>query len=156
MRAFQITHAFSAGDIEGARELFREYAEALEIDFSYQGFEAEPSVLPGAYSPPRGCLLLAAVDQEAMGCVALRPLSDGACEMKRLYVRPSARQRGTGRELTKEVIAYARAAGYSRMLLDTLPSMHGAIRLYESLGFQRRDAYYDTPLTDTVFMELQL
>jgi ribosomal protein S18 acetylase RimI-like enzyme len=76
--------------------------------------------------------------------------------MKRLFVKPAFQRHGLGRMLAQRVISEAKAIGYTTMRLDTLPLMHGAIRLYESLGFVRRSAYYDTPLPETIFMELQL
>lgn len=138
------------------RNLFEEYAAWLRIDLAFQGFATELATLPGAYAPPRGRLLLAMDTDGPAGCVALRPAGDTACEMKRLFVRPTCQGRGLGRALARQVIADAQALGYSCMVLDTLPFMHGALQLYESLGFVRRSAYYSTPLPETVFMELRL
>jgi putative acetyltransferase len=123
---------------------------------SYQGFAAELAGLPGAYAPPRGRLLLALDAGGEAGCVALRPVNEVTCETKRLFVRPSWQGRGLGRALAGRVIAEARTIGYSTLLLDTLPTMHSAIRLYESLGFVRRAPYYPTAPAGTVFMELEL
>lgn len=138
------------------RELFREYADGLPIDLAYQGFDTELASLPGAYAPPHGRLLLAMVDETAAGCVALRPLSDTICELKRLYVRPAFRHLGLGRYLTRYMLNEASTIGYEYIRLDTLPSMHSAIHLYESLGFVRCAPYYPTPIADTVFMERRL
>jgi len=151
-----ICQALTPQHLAFARTLFQEYAAGLGIDLSFQGFPAELAGLPGLYAPPHGRLLLARADGEAQGCVALRPLGDRVCEMKRLYVRPALRGQGLGKRLAQQVIAEARVAGYATMKLDTLASMRGAIRLYEALGFIRCAAYYDTPLPHTVFMELQL
>src|SRR3954447_20041159 len=142
--------------IDQARALMREYAEALAIDLCFQEFERELSELPGAYAPPEGLLLLARSQGQATGCVALRKLDDGACEMKRLYVRPPFRGRGAGRALAAAVIGAARGAGYERMRLDTLGSLTEAIALYESLGFARIGPYRYNPSPDVVFMELRL
>lgn len=142
--------------VDLARTLFGEYAATLEIDLSFQGFDAECRGLPGAYAPPEGRLFLAFVGAEAAGCVALRALRCNECEMKRLFVRPAFRGRHIGGQLAEHVIRQARAIGYSTIKLDTLSSMRAAIRLYESLGFARCSAYYETPLKDTVFMELPL
>jgi GNAT superfamily N-acetyltransferase len=92
----------------------------------------------------------------AAGCVALRPFSGDCCEMKRLYVRPAYRGDGTGRNMVERIIDEARRIGYSRMVLDTLPQLDSATRLYDSMGFLRRAPYYGTPLADTIFMELAL
>ena len=138
------------------RQLFVEYSDSLEIELDYQGFPAELAGLPGAYAPPRGCLLLATDGRASAGCVALRPFDSITCEMKRLFVRPERQGTGLGRILATRVIMEARTIGYATILLDTLPTMRGALHLYEKLGFTRRSAYYATPIEGSVFMELQL
>lgn len=152
----QICQATTPEHIAAIRGLFQEYAAWLRIDLCFQGFSQELATLPGAYAPPRGRLFLASTKDEPAGCVALRPFGNAACEMKRLFVRPAHRGNGLGERLANRVIAEARLIGYSTMVLDTLPSMYHAIRLYDALGFERRSAYYDTPLPETVFMELLL
>ncbi len=152
----QIVPAASAQEIDAIRGLFREYAASLPIKLDYQGFAVELASLPGKYASPGGRLLLAIDAGAVVGCAALRPFEGEVCEMKRLYVRPGCQGRGLGRALARRVVDEARAAGYRRMVLDTLASMRGAIGLYESLGFVRRPAYYPTPIADTVFMELAL
>src|SRR5687768_1467157 len=142
----EISNALDPADIEAARELFREYQEALGIDLGFQGFAAELEGLPGEYAPPRGRLLLAREDGVVVGCVAMRALSGDTSEMKRLYVRPRSRAAGVGRQLAERVIAEARAIGYRRMYLDTLPTMTGAQRLYESLGFEDIPGYRHNPI----------
>jgi GNAT superfamily N-acetyltransferase len=152
----KIRQVSSAEDIDVARALFEEYAAALEIDLGYQGFADELANLPGCYASPCGRLLVAWVGDEAAGCVALRPLEGNACEMKRLYVRPAFRSGGVGKQLAEAVIAEARQIGYAVMRLDTVPKLEAATRLYEALGFVRREAYYETPLVGTIFMERAL
>ncbi len=139
-----------------ARALFEEYEESLGIDLCFQGFDRELAELPGAYAPPAGRLLLALVDGEAAGCVALRPLDGGDCELKRLYVRPAHRSLGLGRLLTRTIVGIAAELGYSRILLDTLPSMTEAQTLYRSLGFSPTDAYTVNPVPGATFMALEL
>ena len=151
-----IRQAWSTEQINVARALFEQYAAALEIDLSYQGFADELAGLPGCYAPPRGRLLVAWAGDEAAGCVALRPLAEGVCEMKRLYVRPAFRGSGLGKLLAGAIIAEARQIGYAVMRLDTVPKLVAATRMYESLGFVRREAYYETPVVGTIFMELVL
>ena len=151
-----IAEAGDAAGIAACRELFREYQRSLGIDLGYQDFEHELATLPGKYAPPRGRLLLARAGGDLLGCGALRPLDDGECEMKRLYVRPAARGTGLGRALAARLVAIAREQGYARLRLDTLPAMGPAQRLYEGLGFRDTPAYYDTPVAGTRFMALDL
>jgi ribosomal protein S18 acetylase RimI-like enzyme len=151
-----IAPATTPDDIAAVGQLFREYAGSLEINLCFQNFAAELAGLPGAYAHPNGRLLLARVDGEAAGCVALRPHAASAGEMKRLYVRPDRQGAGLGRRLVGQVIAEARDAGYTTLLLDTLPTMTAAIALYESFGFVRREPYYPSPVVGSVFMELRL
>lgn len=144
-------------DVAHARTLFSEYAAELPgVDLEFQGFAQELDALPGAYAPPRGCLLLARHSGAVAGCIALRPIDQTTCEMKRMYVRPKFRKLQIGRALAQVLVAEARRLGYERMRLDTLPTMRSAIRVYESLGFERIAPYYDSPIADTVFMELAL
>jgi ribosomal protein S18 acetylase RimI-like enzyme len=149
--------ASSLDEIDVARELFREYEAWLGLDLCFQNFEKELAELPGAYAPPNGRLLLAYENDQLAGCVALRKLSDGVCEMKRLFLRPQFHGHGRGRELAETIIDEARRAGYERMRLDTLPEQMGkAIALYRSLGFKEIEAYYNNPVSGALFMELML
>jgi ribosomal protein S18 acetylase RimI-like enzyme len=134
-------------DLEVVRRLLREYAESLELDLSFQDFDSELSDPLGFYE-----LVLLAED----GCVALRRLDESTCEMKRLYVRPTARGSGLGRQLAEAVIGEARGRGYTRMLLDTLPTMAAAQALYRSLGFRETESYRYNPVLGATFLELVL
>src|SRR6478736_10437972 len=141
-----------------ARLLIEEYAAWLEFKLCFQGFEEEIQSLPGKYAPPSGRLLLALWDGRPAGVIALRPLEEpGVCEMKRLYVRPEFRGHQIGRILAERVIAEAAEIGYSRMRLDTiLGKMDSAIAMYRRLGFRETAPYYNTPVGQTLFMELAL
>jgi putative acetyltransferase len=152
----ELTEASEPLDFAAARELFLEYAAQLPIDLRFQGFTAELDHLTTMYAPPSGCLILARSGDHAIGCGALRRLSDDVCEMKRLYLRPQARGTGLGRTLAERLVQRAKALGYARMCLDTLLDMHPARRLYVSLGFRETAPYYDNPLPDVVYMELDL
>jgi putative acetyltransferase len=152
----EIRQAASKEELAHARALFEEYAAWLGVDLGFQGFKAELAGLPGLYGPPRGRLLLAMIEGQAAGCVAVRPLADKICEMKRLFVRPAFRRHGLGRKLAEKSVSEARAIGYSLMRLDTLPRIKEALRLYETMGFVPCPPYYDTPLAETIFLELKL
>jgi ribosomal protein S18 acetylase RimI-like enzyme len=145
-----------AADLPLARELFREYADGLGVDLCFQRFEEELAGLPGAYAPPAGRLLLAWDGDLPAGCVGLRPVGDGAAELKRLYVRPAVRGRGVGRLLAEAVLAEAAAAGYRRVYLDTLPSMAEAIQLYRSLGFSDVAPYSPDPHPGAIYLGREL
>ena len=143
-------------ELEQVRQFFRNYAAWLGVDLCFQNFDEEMASLPGAYSAPGGRLFLAELDGKPAGCVGIREFSNGVCEMKRLYVEPSMRTHGIGRKLALSAIGAAREIGYKRILLDTLPAMRIAVKLYRELGFQEAPAYYLTPLEGTIFLSLDL
>jgi len=134
-------------DAERLRGLFREYADGLPVDLSFQGFDAE-------IDDPLGFYVVVLLTDE--GCVALRRIDDETCEMKRLYVRPAGRGTGLGRRLAEAAIAEARGRGFARMRLDTLPTMGPARGLYETLGFREIEPYRFNPVDGTAFLELEL
>lgn len=135
-----------------ARELIVEYAQSLGVDLEFQHFDEELSSLDTFYEVIFG----ARVDSELAGCIALRRIDDTICEMKRLYVRPSFRRYGLGRQLAQRLIEEARTRGYERMRLDTLPSMASAMQLYESLGFVDIAPYRFNPIEGSRYLELKL
>ena len=141
---------------EQMRELVVQYAAALGFNLEFQDFDREMSDLPGAYASPGGCMLLAKMNEKFVGCVALRDLGDGTCEMKRLFVMPKYRGIKVGGRLAEAVIDRARQLGYKRMRLDTVASMEAANRLYASLGFYQIDAYCHNPLEQAMYYELEL
>ena len=148
--------AAGASDLRVVRELFEEYAGTLGFELDFQDFDDELATLPGAYAPPGGALLLAEIDGEPVGCVGLRSLGNGCCELKRMYVRPGHRGRGIGRALGLAIIGEARQRGYVRMRLDTIDTMTVAISLYESLGFVEIPPYRPNPIAGASFFELDL
>lgn len=142
------------------RAIFLEYAQSLNVDLCFQGFDEELASLPGDYAEPRGALWLAVVDGAVAGCCALRPLdaSDypNAAEMKRLYVRPAFRGLGLGRMLSEAILDAARQAGYACVLLDTLDEMESARALYEDLGFYEIPPYYHNPHAGAHYLKVDI
>ena len=142
--------------LEQVKSLFREYARTLKIDLCFQGFDSELDGLPGKYALPKGRLYLAYWEGVAAGCVALKPLSEERCELKRLFVRPRFRGLKIGRALVERIIGDAAACGYREIVLDTLPRLTGAAALYEKLGFRPVAPYYDNPIPDALYFGLVL
>jgi ribosomal protein S18 acetylase RimI-like enzyme len=151
-----ITVSAAGTDADAVRDLFLEYGESLGFNTCFAGLDQELMTLPGDYASPRGCLLLAKEGGDAAGCVGVRPLDESKCEMKRLFVRPRYRGAGLGRRLAETAIARARATGYRRMFLETLPSMREARALYGSLGFTACAPYYDNACIGSDCFELNL
>lgn len=157
VRSFSLTQVESQSQIEQARELFLEYAKSLGFSLCFQNFDKELADLPGDYAPPEGRLLLAEYESRVAGCVALHKLSDGTCEMKRLYLRPQFRGKGLGRILAERIIAEARQIGYTQMRLDTVePVMKDAVGMYRKIGFREIAPYRANPMAGTLYMELEL
>ena len=153
----KIYQASAAEELENARELFREYEAWLGLDLCFQGFEEELRNLPGKYAEPEGRLLLVEADGRLAGCIAMRKLEDGVCEMKRLFVRDGFRGMRIGNSLIERLINEARSSGYAKMRLDTFPAKMGkAVKLYESHGFREIGPYYSNPHEGVLFMELDL
>ncbi|MDH4191131.1 MAG: GNAT family N-acetyltransferase [Betaproteobacteria bacterium] len=165
-----ITQPLSAGQLDAVRVLMRAFIAwhrerhvqdlaLIDAYFDSAVFEEELASLPGVYVPPRGALLLAELDGEAAGCAALRPIDDGFCEMKRMFVYPHFHGRGVGRALGLQIIEKARASGYRTMQLDTSVRQTEATALYRRLGFTAIAPYYALPQNLRewlVFMELKL
>jgi putative acetyltransferase len=155
--ALRIFQAESAVNIAEVRQLFLEYAQSLGFSLCFQSFDKELADLPGKYAPPDGHLLVAQLNSQIAGCVALRKLDDNICEMKRLYVRPQYRGQRLGRTLAERIIVEARAIGYTRMRLDTVePVMQDAVAMYRRLGFREIAPYCENPISGALYMELQL
>lgn len=150
----------TAQELETLRHIFREYAQQLQVDLCFQGFEAELAELPGEYAEPRGALLMALQNEEVVGCCALRPLDSvdyvNACEMKRLYVRAGLRGAGIGRQLAEAILDAARLAGYDCVLLDTLDDMESARALYQDLNFEEIPPYYHNPIEGAHYLKVNL
>ena len=121
-----------------------------------QNYKEELSHLEEKYGPPSGRLYLARCGKEAAGCIGLKKIDDQNCEMKRFYVRPQLRGRKLGVQLMQKIIMDAREIGYSHMLLDTLPFLEDAIRMYKKSGFYTIDRYNDSPVSTSIYMRLDL
>jgi putative acetyltransferase len=149
-------HEAASNQLEAARALIEEYVYSLGVDLEFQSFATEMAEFPGEYQPPTGCVLVAEIDHRIVGCVCLRQIAPGICEMKRLYVVPEHRGEGLGRALALAVIDHARARGYERLRLDTLATMEAATAMYYQLGFKDCLPYRVNPLPGARFMELIL
>jgi ribosomal protein S18 acetylase RimI-like enzyme len=155
---FDLRQAESLEEMVLIRELFLEYANSLGFSLCFQSFDHELASLPGDYAPPRGRLVFARHPEGmAAGCVALHPLEDGICEMKRLYVRPQFRGRGLGKSLAEHIIREARVLGYQQLRLDTVePTMREAVGMYRKMGFREVAPYRPNPIEGALYMELTL
>lgn len=153
----EIVQASTLQHIDDARTLFRDYETWFGISLCFQNFDDEVANLPGKYAPPKGRLYLAYDGDEPLGCIALRNLEEGICEMKRLFVRDAGRGRGIGKMLIETILNDAKAIGYERMRLDTYPPKMGkAVSLYEAYGFYEIPAYYNNPHDTVLYMEKRL
>lgn len=128
------------------------FAEYLQI----QNYDEELRNLSHKYGLPDGRLYLAYWDGELAGSIALRKIDDERCELKRLYIKPAFRRRGIAKALVLRLIDDAREIGYLHMLLDTLPFLQTAIRMYQNLGFYEIDRYNDSPMDTSIYMKFDL
>lgn len=152
----ELIQAVTKEQINIAKDLFLEYAKSLDFELCFQDFDKELTELPGEYSPPDGRLFLVKLDDKFAGCIALRKLEQGICEMKRLYVRPEFRGLSIGKKLAYKLVEEAKAIGYKKMRLDTVPSMQTAQKLYYAMGFKEIQPYRTNPVPGVKYMELEL
>ncbi|MBE6969300.1 MAG: GNAT family N-acetyltransferase [Ruminococcaceae bacterium] len=148
---------------EEVRALFAEYTKmlvegdpAFQEYLNIQNYDEEIAHLEYKYGEPAGRLYLARWDDAVAGCIGLRRIDEKNCEMKRLYVYPAFRGKHIAEALTTRIIADARAIGYKAMLLDTLPFLQGALRLYKKLGFYEIESYNNSPMDTSIYMKLDL
>lgn len=154
---YEIILAITSAEIEAARALFLEYQKWLNVSLCFQDFETELATLPGKYALPVGRLYLIKHGDDFIGCIALRKIADGICEMKRLYIKPEHQGHGLGKRLVDLIIKDAKEIGYKAMRLDTIKEkMPNAVDIYEKHGFKKIEKYYDNPNPHTLFMELKL
>jgi ribosomal protein S18 acetylase RimI-like enzyme len=152
----EIRTAIVPDELPVIKGLFQEYADSLGFELDFQDFREELETLPGKYAPPLGSILVAKENGETVGCVAVRPLGEEICEMKRLYVKPAHRRKRVGRELALAIIEEAKRLGYKAMRLDTVEAMKEASALYRALGFQQIESYCYNPLAGAMYFELKL
>ncbi len=138
-------------DTDNIRALFREYQQWLGVDLCFQGFEEELTTLPGKYAPPDGAILLAVENDEIIGCVAIRPITEQQAELKRLYLRSAYQGQGIGKQLFHKAMSRAKTIGYQSVVLDTLPTMQSALYLYQAYGFREIEGYYHNPHPGTKY-----
>ncbi len=149
--------ATTASDYDIAVHLFQEYATDLGFDLSFQNFSKELEDIAQQYSSPTGKLFLVFSDHtHPLGCAGVKKFEGTICELKRMYLRSEGRGQGIGKMLLQESIIAAKALGYTKMRLDTLPSMHSAIGLYKRFGFYEIEAYRYNPFAEALFFELDL
>lgn len=156
MKKIEIKKIASAEDLEDVKQLFREYANFLQVDLCFQGFESELAKLPAKYAEPEGSIFLAKVNEMPAGCIALWKLEDGVCEMKRLYVKPEFQGLGLGKQLANVLLEEAKLKGYQKMKLDTLQRLSAANNLYTNLDFTKTIPYNINPEEDVVYYEKEL
>ncbi|AUW93440.1 hypothetical protein BXT84_05305 [Sulfobacillus thermotolerans] len=152
----EVDEVHSARQWQLFRELVEEYGNTRGFSLEFQNFSAELEKLADIYARPSGSALLAFHKEHACGCVALKRLEQGICEMKRLYVRPSCRGYGLGRQLVERIMELGQTLGYERMRLDTLESLTAALHLYRTLGFYEIPRYNDNPRPDVRYLECRL
>lgn len=154
----RIKHIIEEGkELDVIRDLFREYEKELNEDICFQSFDEELKDPLKKYGPPSGDLILAYWEDDIAGCIALMGMKEsGACEMKRLYVRPEFRGNKIGRVLIEELLSSAKQKDYQRMRLDTFLKLESAIYLYRQFGFVNISAYYNNPLPGVLYMDKQL
>lgn len=154
--AISFQTAASAEQYEAARGIFRAYARSLDFDLQFQGFEAELEHIREQYGAPEGVLILAYNGNRAVGCIAVRKFAEGESELKRMFVLPEFRGHRLGETLLQQAIQAAKALGYRKLKLDTLPNMTSAIKLYEAHGFKKIAPYRFNPMQGAIYMEADL
>ncbi|MEQ9231976.1 MAG: GNAT family N-acetyltransferase [Cyclobacteriaceae bacterium] len=154
--SFSFKVADTPGEFEQARNLFQQYADSLGVDLSFQNFSTELETIATQYYKPRGALLLAFCDNDAIGCAAIRELDKETAELKRMYVIDEYRQHKIGRRLLELSINLAAELQYQKIRLDTLPSMTQAQSLYRKFGFYEIEPYRFNPIEGTVYMEKKI
>lgn len=145
--------AVSDADYAAAELLFKEYAASLMINLDFQHFADELNRLKEMYAKPYGGIILVKEQEEIIGCVAIRKISDKVSELKRMYIRPGGQNKGTGKILLEQALQLARDCKYEVIKLDTLNYMLPAIYLYKQAGFYETPGYYPNPMEAAIYFE---
>ena len=143
-------------DFETGKTLFREYAQSLNVDLCFQGFDGELETIAQQYNLPAGGLYIAFYNGLPAGCAGVRKLDDEIAELKRMFVKDEYRGHKIGVKLLQLAIDLAKQLGYTKIRLDTLEDMGKAQELYRSFGFYEIPAYRFNPLGGTIYMEKKL
>jgi len=138
--------------IEAARAVITagclEFFGTLPVDFE------DMADISKQYAAPAGTFLVLLDGKRVVGTGAIRRLDAETCELKRLWFLPEYRGRGLGREMAGCLFEFARAAGYKRIRLDSVPELAAANKLYQRLGFYLIERYHEGH--GTIFMEKSL
>lgn len=153
---YQVEQAMFPADLEDVLRLYREYVARTSVDLSFQGNEDEFRALSDRYGSAESKIFIARIGGYPVGCAAFRKVDEGTCEMKRVYVRPSARGIGLGATLVERVLQEAILVGYRKIFLDVLPEFEIALKLYRSLGFVEHPPVTNNPIPGTQFLGLDL
>lgn len=153
---FEVVRAVFPDDLQDVLDLYREYVGSTSVDLSFQGNDQEFSQLSEKYSSEESKIFLLKKDAKPVGCAAFRRLDEAACEMKRVYIRPSARGSNQGAKLVDRVLQEAVISGYKKICLDVLPEFKTALKLYKSYGFVEHPPVTNNPVPGTHFLSLNL
>ncbi|MEO6675280.1 MAG: GNAT family N-acetyltransferase [Ginsengibacter sp.] len=146
-------HVHTDGEYQAAASLFKQYADWLNIDLSFQHFDEELAQLKEMYAAPLGGIILCKKEMDYVGCIAIRKIENDIAELKRMYVKPEFQQLGVGNTLLQDALSLAKKYHYKKIRLDTLSNMIPAINLYKRNGFYEIDPYYYNPEKTAVFFE---
>ena len=156
VKLFEVVRAVFPDDFGDVLDLYHEYVNSTSVDLSFQGNDLEFDHLPDKYSSEESKIFLLKKDTKPVGCAAFRKVDESVCEMKRVYVQPSARGHNLGKLLVDRVLQEAVISGYSKICLDVLPEFKTALNLYRSYGFVEHPPVTNNPVPGTRFLGLDL
>ena len=142
-------------DFEIAKSITNDYILWLGMDLGFQNTAKEFDIFSRMYGEDQGVYLLASIEGEIAGGVAIRRLNADICEMKRLYVYEHFRRLGVAYKLCLELISLSKSLSYRKMRLDTISRLEEANTLYDKMGFRDIPKYYDNPDPTVRYMEIE-